>query len=109
MIGKLRHRITFQKETRVDDGGGGSASTWGDISGTATVWASVEPLSGREVLFGQQLQASVTHRIKLRHKSDISEAMRIKFGSRFFNIRSIRHIEERDRWTEIMAEEGVAL
>jgi len=108
MIGTLRHRITFEQETRADDGGGGSASTWANIFGIPTVWARVEPLSGREVLFGQQMQASVTHRITLRHKPEVTEAMRINFGGRLFNIRSIRHIEERDRWTELLAEEGVA-
>lgn len=40
--GKLRHRITIQRETVTRDEYGSEVKTWDDL---ATVWASVEPLS----------------------------------------------------------------
>jgi len=109
MIGKMRHEITFQQEVQAEDDGGGYALTWANISGTPTVWAEVKPISAGEALRSMQLQGTVTHRITLREKTEITAKMRIKFGTRYFNIRGIRHIEERDRWTEILAEEGVAI
>ena len=45
--GRLRHRVTIQSITE-------AADTYGDIAGTPTngdiVWASVEPLVGREFM-----------------------------------------------------------
>jgi SPP1 family predicted phage head-tail adaptor len=109
VIGKLRHRITFQQENRTDDGAGGGDLSWTDIAGVPTVWARVEPVSTGEALRAMQLQSGITHRITLREKTEITTAMRIVFEGRYFNIRGIRHIEERGRWTEITAEEGVAV
>jgi SPP1 family predicted phage head-tail adaptor len=40
--GKLRHRITIQRETTTRDEYGSEVKTWLPL---ATVWASVEPLS----------------------------------------------------------------
>jgi SPP1 family predicted phage head-tail adaptor len=103
-IGKLRHRVTIQEETRVDDGMGGFAKTWADV---ATVWARVSPLSGREVLQAQQLSQRVTHKVEMRERT-IDEGNRLLYGTRGLNIRVVRNVGERDRHTEIMAEEGAA-
>lgn len=109
MIGGLRHRITFQEENRSDDGAGGGDVAWANITGVNTVWGKVEPVSAGEGMLSMQLQNTVTHKITIRYKPDVTENMRIVYDGRYFNIRGIRHIEERDRWTEIRAEEGVAV
>ena len=41
---------------------------WGDF---ATVWASVEPISGQEYWASSQVQAEVTHRIRVRYLSGV--------------------------------------
>ena len=46
-IGKLRHRLTIEREARAGDGGGGSASTWETV---ADVWGAVE--AGEEAVEG---------------------------------------------------------
>lgn len=109
MIGNLRHRITFQEESLITDAGGGQALSWANISTDPTVWAEIRPLRGSEALRAEQLEDKVTHKITVRARTDITAAMRITFGSRAFNIRSIRNLEERDKFTEIMVEEGVAI
>lgn len=104
--GDLRHRVTIQAEQRSDDGyGGSSLPTWSTV---ATVWAEVKPLKGREQLHGQQLEGRVTHRIIMRYRAGVTAANRLLFGTRAFNIRSVVNVDERGRWLEIMAEEGVA-
>lgn len=108
MIGKLRHRLTIEEEARVADGGGGFAVTWSELSTDPTVWGAVVPLSGREVLQAQQLATPVTHKVTIRHRSDVTAAMRLKLGTRAFNIRAVINVDERDRWLELMCEEGVA-
>ena len=47
--GQLRHRVTIQQATETTDGFGGVTQAWATF---ATVWAAVEPLTGREYLQG---------------------------------------------------------
>ena len=103
--GDLRHRITIQSSVKTGDGGGGFTVAWSNL---ATVRGKIEPLRGREQLHGMQLEARVTHRILIRYRSDVTAANRILFGTRTFNIRSVLNVDERNRWLEILAEEGVA-
>lgn len=107
-VGKLRHRVTLQEETRVSDGGGGYTLGWANLAANPTVWAAIEPLTGREYLQARQLAQAVTHRVTLRHRGDVTAGMRLVKGARVFNIRSVIDPGERGRWLELMCEEGVA-
>lgn len=104
-IGPMRERITLQREVDTADGAGGSTIGWADI---ATVYARVQPASGRERLASQQLQNSITHRVTIRSRGDISCATRILWGDRPLNIRSILNLDERKEFLTIEADEGVA-
>lgn len=101
-IGALRHRITFQRETRAPDGGGGSVVIWADVS---TVWAAVEPVRGWERFEAQRLESRVSHKITIRDGLDVQAAMRVKFGERFFRIHAVRNLEERGRYRVLDCEE----
>jgi len=109
----LRQTIVIQAESAAADGGGGFGNPWASPTTVATLRACVEPLRGFERLRAMQLESPVTHRITTRYKAGLKPEHRIKFvkdgATRYFNIRSIVNIEERNRWIEIMAEEGVAL
>ena len=105
-IGELRHRVTIQEEVATPDGGGGYALGWADV---ATLWAKVEPLSARERLFAEKLDGVVTHRVVVRFRDDITAAMRVLYEGRLFNIRGVLETGERERFTEILAEEGVTI
>ena len=105
----LRHRIAIEAESRTDDGGGGSSNPWAAPVLVARVWAAIEPLRGTERLRAQQLDDTVTHKILLRYRADIRAEHRVTFRGRVFNIRSIVNLEERNRWLELLCEEGVAL
>jgi SPP1 family predicted phage head-tail adaptor len=102
--GMLRHRVEIHSIKEVPDGGGGFIDEW---QTDATVWAQIKPVSGVESLVGMQLQDSVTHDIIMRYRQ-LKAKQRIKFGDRLFNIQSVIDIEERGRWLQIRAEEGVA-
>ena len=105
MIGGFRHRVKIQEESKTADSGGGYVLAWSDV---ATIWADVQPASGREVFHAQQLQKNVTHRITTRYRTDVSTANRLLWGSRSFNIRAVLTVSERNRYTLILAEEGPA-
>lgn len=101
-IGDLRHRITFEKEVKVPDGYKGFVVTWQPV---CVVWASVEPLSGREYFYAHQIKAEVTHMVRIRYNEKVTTEMRIKHRDRYLTIESIIDLEERREIQEILAKE----
>lgn len=104
----LRHRVALEAEAPAPDGGGGQGDPWAAATTVATLRACITPLRGRERLQAQQLEAGVTHRILLRYRPGVTARQRLRYGARVFNIRAVINVEERNRWLEILAEEGVA-
>ncbi len=105
--GKLRHPISIQQDAgNTKDAAGHRIANWTEISGGA-VWASVEPLTGRELYMAMQVQAQVTHKIKIRYVSGVTPKMRVVYGSRNFNIESVLNIEERNIEMHLMCKENV--
>lgn len=103
--GKLRHTITIEREQSTSDGAGGSYLTWTTV---ATPRAFIKPMSGGERLQAMRLEATVTHRIFIRYRDDLLTSDRINFNGRLMQIRALINLEERNRWIEIYADEGVA-
>lgn len=93
-IGKLRHRITLQEYTSSRDSFGAEVETWSD---TATVWASIEPLSGREYFAAQQVNAEISTKITLRYRSSVKPTMRVLYEGRVYEILSVINAGERNR------------
>lgn len=101
---KLRHRITIQRYEKTRDEWNDVIEDWVDH---ATVWASVEPISGREYWAKHQTQAEVTHRVRIRYRPDITPSMRILYGGRVFEIESVTDWQERHRDLQLMCKEVV--
>ena len=99
IAGELRHRVTVQEETDTVDGQGGYTSAWSTF---CKVWARIEPLSATEQFYRGGIQPGVTHRVTLRHRSDIGPTNRILYGTRTFNILGVRNIDERDVGLELL-------
>lgn len=106
--GRMRHRITFQRFNGAlgayGDPRDKDDANWVDV---ATVWAAVDPVSGREFYEAQQSQSDVTHKIRCRYRRGLDTSMRIKLGSRVMEVRSIIDWEERHESLLIMAVEVV--
>jgi len=102
--GKLRHRITIQAEVNTRDSIGGVTKTHTDL---ATRWGGVAPLSGRELMVAQQTASMVTHMITMRAYAGLNANNRLVYDGRYFNIVSVRDIDERGKVMIIMAEERV--
>lgn len=103
--GKLRHRIKLQSRTQASDGGGGFTDTWADF---ATVWAAVEPLTGNERFEAQQLEGELSHRVTLRHRSDVTTEIRAVHQSRVLEIRAVIRPEERNAQLLLLCSEEPA-
>lgn len=92
----------FQRSVETDDGYGGKTTIWQDV---VTVWASVEPLTGREFFYAHQITNEVSHRVRVRYRTDISVEMRIKHLNRYFGIESMIDIKERREFMELLCRE----
>lgn len=104
IAGRLRHRIVIQSPTETINSYGEREQTWATF---ATVWASIEPMRGRELLEAQQINAELSVKIRIRYLASVKPKYRISWDSRTFEINSIANIEERDREIELMCTELV--
>ena len=96
-IGHLRHRLTLEAATRVDDGAGGATLTWLPV---LDAWAVITPRSGRQFLASDALEARVTHVIRVRRRPGIEPGMRWRQGSSLFPILAILEVE--NRWLDCL-------
>lgn len=101
-IGRLRHRLTLEAATRTPDGGGGASESWSTV---ATVWASITPTGGAEAVDADALAGRVSHEIVFRHRPGVEPAMRLRRGSRLFEIAAVIDTDERGRWLKCLCVE----
>ena len=106
--GQLDQRVTFQSETKTDDGGGGETSVWANISTDPTVWASVTTTGGGEGFSEERTNATSMAEFVIRNRGDLSEAMRILWDGEAYNIRHIDRMGSREMYLTINAERGVS-
>ena len=123
--GQLRHRITLQVPHVIQDEHGApiedefgapiivpSEEEGGEdkvvenprYEDFATVWASLEAMTGKEFFASQQVQSTVTQRIRIRSREGITQDMRVVYGNRIFNIVAILP-DNRLRETVLMCRE----
>lgn len=103
--GRLRHVVTIENYTTVDDEYGQPTQTWATFADS--IRAGIEPQKGEERFMSQQRQSSTTHRVIIRYLAGVEPEMRIVFGSRIFAIKEILNPQERNRELHLMCEEGL--
>jgi SPP1 family predicted phage head-tail adaptor len=81
--GDLRHRVIIEQATVTADAAGNRTETWSTL---ATVWAALEPLTGRQFVEAFRTNAELTHRVRVRYRSDVIASMRVTEGSRHYAI-----------------------
>ena len=104
--GSLRHRVLVEKPTDTQDASGAVALGFTCV---AIVWASVEPLRGRETLLAEQITAQMDTRIRMRWSPPLdcmTAKWRLRFKDVIYNIQSIAHIGHRQREIEVMCSSG---
>jgi SPP1 family predicted phage head-tail adaptor len=89
--GALNRRLVLEAPVETNDGSGGVARSFAAV---ATLWAAVEPASGRESVVADALGANITHRIRIRTRADVALRHRFRDGDIVFRIVAIR---DRDR------------
>ena len=102
-IGKLRHRVTLQKQINAQNDYGATVTEWRDV---ATVWAEIKPLSGREYFSAQQVQSEVTTQIWLRYRDDVKPTMCINHNGKHYEILSVLNTNGRNTSLQLMCKEN---
>lgn len=102
--GTLRHKVTIQKASQTLDSSRQPTDLWVKV---ADVWAAVEPLSGRELVVAQQQQPDVTHRVRMRARTDVKAKMRVRHDNRSLYIGSVVNVDERDKELHLLCRERV--
>jgi SPP1 family predicted phage head-tail adaptor len=102
--GLLRDRCTVLTATTSSDGKGGQTTAW--VAGDA-VWAQVRSLTGREAMQLGALQSTVTGRITVRYRSDLTVQHRLRRepDGPTYELTAVRDVDGRRRWLECDAVE----
>lgn len=108
--GDLRRRVKIEARTSTLDQWGQQVNTWTTL--LDNVPAAIELLKGTEKLVALQVQNEVTHKITVRYHSIFADpktvgAWRVVYGARIFNIHYAANPDERNRWIEMEASEGL--
>ena len=105
--GKMRHRLELQQ--LVDASPNKTATGAADQVWTtlATVWGSLEPLSGKRLEAARQEYESVSVEARIWYRSDVSAGMRIVFESRYYLVNAIVDPENLHKQLRLLCEEGV--
>lgn len=109
--GALNRRMRFDRATEVQDASGDPVVTWTPL---ATVWASIEPLRGREALTDGAIRGELDTRIRIRWSpllNDLSDKDRgvYIFDNTIYNVVSVAEVRMEHRELEILAKSGVNL
>lgn len=102
--GAFNRKVQFQTLTDTDDGMGGRTRAW---TTTFTTWAHLEPWKGQEQFIAQQITPNMFMRVLLRYRpsQNITASMRMLYGTRTFNIRSVSVIAEAMTTIELLVQE----
>ena len=103
MIGDLNKRVTIQYETLVPDGMGSFDSTWNDGD---TIFAAIWPTSANQTIGSLQPLGTISHRIRIRYRSNFRSTWRLKFGTRIFDIVGPAiNPSEKNEWLDLLCRE----
>lgn len=98
----MNERITIKAPAEARSPSGETTLNW-DMT-VATVWASVDGLSSRDILQAQQANVMATHRIRIRKRDDVLHTHRILWRGRTMEIASVTNLEWHNS-LEILARE----
>ena len=107
--GQLNRRITLQSPVTTLDAYGVPTPGWTNVM---TVWAAIEPLSGRELVNAQRIVSEISHQITMRYSSALADTRvvagyRALYKGRIFNIHAAMNEDESNVLVTLLASEGL--
>lgn len=104
-VGRTNKRISF---CRYEDEQNELKQNEQVLKKIKTVWASVEPVRGREYQEAQRIRSELTYKITTRFHREVMPDMFIKYKDREFQIISIINVRERNEMLEIICTEKIS-
>jgi SPP1 family predicted phage head-tail adaptor len=101
--GELRERVTVQIATGATNTLGETVMTWND---STAVWASVQGVGSRELLTFGQTNVEVSHRVRMRYLSGLTQNMRLAWRGRTLEIISLLEHDNRSEH-EVICQENI--
>lgn len=103
---RLNKRITIQVLATGQDAIGQPTEDWTNLitEGDGKCWAEVKDVSGKEFIAADAENAKVTTRITIRHRADVTAAMRVLHGVNAYNV--LAALGQADRTLLLMCERG---
>lgn len=101
--GKLLHQVQLVTPDAPQDPAGGWVIDQTTLF--ATVWASVEALSGRELFAAQQQVSEVTHKITIRYLTGVLSSMCVIFDGHFYQIMAVLNPDGRHTMLILLCKE----
>lgn len=103
---RLRHVVRFEEKRVVVDEDLERSEEW--VTVFPRVYASIEPLSVRDLMAAGAEQSQVSARITIRYRPGINHGMRIIHGEEVYNILGLqRDPESGMEWLTIPVSQGV--
>jgi SPP1 family predicted phage head-tail adaptor len=101
----MRHPVSIEQRTAGEAAASGEIPyTWSDYT---TTWVDIVPQTAREYRDAAAVRGDMTHLIKMRFDSGVTNQMRLKYGARTLNIVSAINVGERDRELQLVCVEEV--
>ncbi len=105
--GSLRHRVTIEQAVATQSASGAETVAWVEYG---TVWASLEPLRGREGLVADQPLAEIDTKITIRWSPFLSQIVakwRIRHQETIYDIKSPIPVNFAQRQIELLCRSGI--
>ena len=100
--GELRNKVSLQNYDETRSASGHPTRTYATY---ASVWAKFRTLSGTERMAAQQVSGVITHEVTIRYRSDVHVDHRILWGTRYFDIKDVRNVDEQNEQIRMLVTE----
>jgi len=103
-IGSLNKTISIEAPTKAPDGMGGTTNSWKVMA--FDIPAAIWPTSATEQIKSMGETMIISHRIRIRYRSDIRANWRLKYKNSYYNIVSIINNNMGNKILDILAKEA---
>jgi len=103
-VGLLNKQVTVSQFASTGaDARGQATGDWEDVD---TVWAAVQPLTGRWAEYARQLCEHATYRVLINYRADVTSGMRLSCGQRVLYIETAIDQGENGHTLELLCTEA---
>lgn len=103
-IGNRTRRVSIEARNTTKDAAGQVIEGWSVVRET---WASIATLTGGEALRAQAIVASASVEIEMRYRPGITEAMRVRYGDRLYDIGAVIDVDMRHETLRLICTTGL--